>query len=63
MTDVRPVHANTTAAGKLGAGKMVAGGVYVSHVAHLAGAFAGVVLIFMISRLPSVSSSSRKSAR
>ena len=45
-----------TVSGKLGMKQLAAGGIQVSHVAHLAGALAGVVLILMLSRLPAVSS-------
>ena len=39
-------------AGRHGAKQVMAGGSQISHVAHLAGALAGVLLILVISRLP-----------
>merc|ERR1719379_582347 len=39
-------------AGKFGGKQVMAGGSQVSHVAHLAGALAGVLLILLISKLP-----------
>ena len=43
-------------AGKFGGKHVMAGSTQVSHVAHLAGALAGVLLILMISRLPAAPS-------
>jgi len=49
MTEVKSQAAVATTS-KLGA--MVAGGVQVSHVAHLGGAMMGVLLVLLLSRLP-----------
>ncbi|QDZ23012.1 rhomboid peptidase [Chloropicon primus] len=45
-------------AGRFGTKQVMAGGSQVSHVAHLAGALAGVILILLISRLPAAPSRS-----